>query len=167
MLVYATTNFSTLAFCQTNSSIPAWDYTWWLTFKFLKSVDNWRIHRCWLEGSTWRSKKCQWLPHLSRGNLISWSSTKQKLVSRSSAESKYRGLVLATVEIIWIQALLQELCVPTPVVPILWYDNISAYHMAKHFVFHTRTKHIEIDLHFIRYQVLQGKIELQFVPTEG
>jgi hypothetical protein len=53
------------------------------------------------------------------GNLISWSSTKQKLVSRSSAESEYRGLVLATAEIIWIQALMHELCVPTPVVPIL------------------------------------------------
>ena len=100
------------------------------------------------------------------GNLISWSSTKQKLVSRSSAESEYRGLVLATAEIIWLQALMHELCVPTPVVPILWYDNISAYHMAKHSVFHARTKHIEIDLHFIRDQVLQGKIELQFVPPE-
>ena len=76
------------------------------------------------------------------GNLISWSSTKQKLVARSSAESEYRGLVLATTEIIWIQALMHELYVPTPAVLILWYDNISAYHMAKHYVFHARTKHI-------------------------
>ena len=82
----------------------------------------------------------------------------QKLVSHSSAGLKYRGLVLATAEIIWIQALMHELWVPTPVVPILWYDNISAYHMGKHSVFHARTKHIEIDIHFIRDQVLQGKI---------
>ena len=100
------------------------------------------------------------------GNLISWSSTKQKLVSRNSAELEHRGLVLATTEIIWIQALLRELCVPTLIVPILWYDNISAYHMAKNFVFHARTKHIEIDLHFICDQVLRGKIQLHFVPTE-
>jgi hypothetical protein len=100
------------------------------------------------------------------GNLISWSSTKQKPVSRSSAESEYRNLVLATAEIIWIQALLQELCVLTLVVPILWYDNISAYHMAKNSVFHARTKHIEIDLHFICDQVFRGKIQLHFVPTE-
>jgi len=46
------------------------------------------------------------------------------------------------------------------------YDNISAYHMAKNFVFHARTKHIEIDLHFICDQVLRGKIQLHFVPTE-
>lgn len=41
-----------------------------------------------------------------RGNLVSWSSTKQKVVSRSSAESEYRGLVFATAEIVWMQALL-------------------------------------------------------------
>ncbi|RVW27268.1 Retrovirus-related Pol polyprotein from transposon TNT 1-94 [Vitis vinifera] len=100
------------------------------------------------------------------GNLVSWSSTKQKVVSRSSAESEYRGLVFATAEIVWMQALLQELCVPIPAIPLLWYDNISAYHMAKNPVFHARTKHIEIDLHFIRDQVMRGKIQLQFVPTE-
>ncbi|RVW97735.1 Retrovirus-related Pol polyprotein from transposon RE1 [Vitis vinifera] len=100
------------------------------------------------------------------GNLVSWSSTKQKVVSRSSAESEYRGLALATAEIIWMQALLQELCVPISAIPLLWYDNISAYHMAKNPVFHARTKHIEIDLHFIRDQVIRGKIQLHFVPTE-
>ncbi|KAL6331808.1 hypothetical protein AAG906_020151 [Vitis piasezkii] len=100
------------------------------------------------------------------GNLVSWSSTKQKVVSRSSAEFEYRGLVFATTEIVWMQALLQELCVPIPAIPLLWYDNISAYHMAKNPVFHARTKHIEIDLHFIRDQVMRGKIQLHFVPTE-
>ncbi|RVW88439.1 Retrovirus-related Pol polyprotein from transposon RE1 [Vitis vinifera] len=84
----------------------------------------------------------------------------------SSAESEYRGLALATAEIIWMQALLQELCVPIPAIPLLWYDNISAYHMAKNPMFHARTKHIEIDLHFIRDQVIRGKIQLHFVPTE-
>jgi hypothetical protein len=100
------------------------------------------------------------------GNLVSWSSSKQKVVSRSSAESEYRGLAFATAEMIWMQALLQELCVSIPAIPLLWYDNISAYHMAKNPVFHARTKHIEIDLHFIRDQVTRGKLQLQFIPTE-
>jgi len=99
------------------------------------------------------------------GNLVSWSSSKQKVVSRSSAESEYRGLAFATAEMIWMQALLQELCVSIPAIPLLWYDNISAYHMAKNPVFHARTKHIEIDLHFIRDQVTRGKLQLQFIPT--
>ncbi|XP_034684182.1 uncharacterized mitochondrial protein AtMg00810-like [Vitis riparia] len=101
-----------------------------------------------------------------RGNLVSWSSTKQKVVSRSSAEFEYRGLVFATAEIVWMQVLLQELCVSIPTIPLLWYDNISAYHMAKNPMFHARTKHIEIDLHFIRDQVMRGKIQLHFVLTE-
>ena len=100
------------------------------------------------------------------GNLVSWSSTKQKIVSRSSAEFEYRGLVFATAKIVWMQALFQELCVPIPAIPLLWYDNINAYHMAKNPVFHARTKHIEIDLHFIRDQVMREKIQLHFVPTE-
>ena len=83
------------------------------------------------------------------GNLVSQSSTKQKVVSHSSAESEYRGLVFATAKIVQMQALFQELCVPIPAIPLLWYDNINAYHMAKNPVFHARTKHIEIDLHFI------------------
>ena len=89
-------------------------------------------------------------------NLVSWSATKQRVVSRNSAKSKYRELAIATAEIVWIQALLQELCVPISQIPLLWYDNISAYHLAKNPVFCARTKHIEIDPHFIRDQVLRG-----------
>jgi len=80
------------------------------------------------------------------------------VVSCSSAESEYRGLAFAKAEMIWMQALLKELCMSIPAIPLLWYDNISAYHMAKNPVFHARTKHIEIDLHFIRDQVTKGKI---------
>ena len=39
-------------------------------------------------------------------NLISWSSTKQKIVSKSSVESEYRSLVSLSAKLIWIQALL-------------------------------------------------------------
>jgi hypothetical protein len=87
-------------------------------------------------------------------------------VSRSSAEFEYQGLALATAEIVWMQVLLQELCVFIPKIPLLRYDNINAYHMTKNLVFHARMKHIEIQLHFIRDQVIREKIHLHFVPTE-
>jgi len=70
-------------------------------------------------------------------------------VSRSSAEFEYQGLALATAEIVWMQVLLQELCVFIPEIPLLRYNNINAYHMTKNLVFHARMKHIEIQLHFI------------------
>ncbi|KAJ9695793.1 hypothetical protein PVL29_010991 [Vitis rotundifolia] len=95
-----------------------------------------------------------------------WGAHLDDRHSSSGYLSEYRGLVFATAEIVWMQALLQELCVPLSEIPLLWYDNISAYHMAKNPVFHARTKHIEIDLHFIRDQVMRGKIQLHFVPTE-
>ncbi|XP_034707027.1 uncharacterized mitochondrial protein AtMg00810-like [Vitis riparia] len=44
-----------------------------------------------------------------RPNLVSWSSTKQKIISRSNAESEYHGLATATSEIAWIQSLVTEL----------------------------------------------------------
>ncbi|KAA3465104.1 putative LRR receptor-like serine/threonine-protein kinase [Gossypium australe] len=43
------------------------------------------------------------------GNLISWSSRKQQVVSRSTAEVEYQSLAHVTVEIVWIQSLLSEL----------------------------------------------------------
>ncbi|KAL5547516.1 hypothetical protein UlMin_002747 [Ulmus minor] len=52
-------------------------------------------------------------------NLVSWSATKQKVVSRSSAESEYRGLAIAATKIIWTLSLLQELCIPQSQVPLL------------------------------------------------
>ena len=97
-------------------------------------------------------------------NLISWSSSKQRLVSKSSAESEYRGLVSLTAELVWIQSLLQELCLPTSP-PVLWCDNQSAAHLAANPVFHSRSKHIELDLHFIREKVLRQELQICYVPS--
>ncbi|RVX07394.1 Retrovirus-related Pol polyprotein from transposon RE1 [Vitis vinifera] len=97
-------------------------------------------------------------------NLISRSSSKQPIVSKSSAESEYRGLVSLTAELVWIQSLLQELCLPTSP-PILWCDNQSAAHLAANPVFHSRSKHIELDLHFIREKVLRQELQICYVPS--
>ena len=45
-------------------------------------------------------------------------------------------------------------------IPDLYYDNVNACYMAKNLVFHARTKHIEIDLHFIRDEVVWKKVQL-------
>ena len=120
----------------------------------------------WVAQPNDRRSSSGYLVYLGQ-NLIFWSASKQRVVSRSSVESEYRGLAIATTEIVWIQALLKELCVQVAQIPLLWYDNISAYHMAKNPVFHAQTKHIEIDLHFFRDQVLRQQVLLQFVPSEA
>jgi histone deacetylase 1/2 len=86
-------------------------------------------------------------------NLMSWCARKQPTVSRSSTEAEYKALANATAEMMWIQQLLTELQVPHSPVAWLWCDNIGEKYLSANPVFHARTKHIEIDFHFVRGRV--------------
>ncbi|KAM0020291.1 putative RNA-directed DNA polymerase [Helianthus debilis subsp. tardiflorus] len=83
-------------------------------------------------------------------NLVSWSSKRQATISRSSAEAEYRGVANATAEITWIRNLLLELHVPVRQASVIYCDNISAMYLSHNPVQHQRTKHVEIDIHFVR-----------------
>ncbi|KAK9142732.1 hypothetical protein Syun_012132 [Stephania yunnanensis] len=98
-------------------------------------------------------------------NLVLWLSKKQRVVSRSSAKSEYRALANVAAEIIWLRSLLSELHFPLHSTPIVWCDNLSTIALARNLVFHARTKHVEIDVHYIRDQVLQGKLSVHHVLT--
>ena len=99
------------------------------------------------------------------GNLVSWKSKKQNVVSRSSAESEYRAMAQSVCEVIWIYQLLTEVGLKTSVPAKLWCDNQAALHIASNPVFHERTKHIEIDCHFVREKIQQGLISTGYVKT--
>ena len=99
-------------------------------------------------------------------NLVSWCSKKQPVVSRSSTEAKYRALAQATSEVVWIQTLLGELNIKLAVAPIIWCDNQGAIALAYNPVYHAKTKHVELDIHFIREKVAAKKIVVQFFPSE-
>ena len=86
-------------------------------------------------------------------NLVSWSARKQATVSRSSTEAGYKALANATAEVMWIQTLLHELGIKIPQAARLWCDNIGATYLSANHVFHARTKHIEVDFHFLRERV--------------
>ena len=98
-------------------------------------------------------------------NLISWSAKKQHTIARSSTESEYRALANATAEVVWLQSLLQELGISQSKPPILWCDNLGATYLTVNPLFHARTKHIEVDFHFVRHLVSQRKLEVRFIST--
>ena len=70
------------------------------------------------------------------GNLVSWKSKKQNIISRSSAVSEYRAMTQSVCEIMWIHQLLMEVSIETPVPAKLWCDNQAALHIASNPVFH-------------------------------
>lgn len=98
-------------------------------------------------------------------NLVSWSARKQKTVSRSSTESEYKALADTVAELTWLETLLRELRVPMKSVPILWCDNLGATYLSANPVFHARTKHVEVDFHFVREKVAQRRLSVQFIST--
>lgn len=74
-------------------------------------------------------------------------------------------MTLATAELFWVQMLLKELCISLYDPPRLWCDNSGALSLASNPVFHARTKHIEIDFHFIREKVTNRDIQLHYIST--
>lgn len=99
------------------------------------------------------------------GNLVSWKSKKQAVVTRSSAEAEYRAMGLATCELVWLKQLIQELRFVEVSQMKLLCDNQATLHIASNLVFHERTKHIEIDCHFVREKVLSGCIATSYVSS--
>uniref|UniRef100_A0A2N9GEP2 Reverse transcriptase Ty1/copia-type domain-containing protein n=1 Tax=Fagus sylvatica TaxID=28930 RepID=A0A2N9GEP2_FAGSY len=99
-------------------------------------------------------------------NLISWTSRKQRTVSRSSTESEYRAVAHASTEIIWLRSLLFELGLVSSTPPLLWCDNIGATYLTANPLFHARTKHIEIDVDFVRDLVASKALSIRFISSK-
>jgi hypothetical protein len=100
-------------------------------------------------------------------SLISWRAKKQHTVSRSSSEAEYRALSFASCELQWLVYLLTDLNVKCVKPPVLYCDNQSALHIAANPVFHERTKHLEIDCHFVREKLQQGVFKLLPIHTKS
>jgi hypothetical protein len=88
-------------------------------------------------------------------------------VSRLSTEAEYKALADATIELIWTEALLQELGVTLKEKkPCLWCDNLGATYLSTNQIFHARTKHIEIDFHFVRQCVANKLLDIRFISSK-
>ena len=103
---------------------------------------------------------------------ISWpfsnllESKKQHTVSWSFAEVEYHSMALNACELIWLQQFLSNLNVSSSSSTHLYYDNQAAMHIVNSPVYHERTKHIEIECHFIRDCIQQGSLLTRFVHSQ-
>ena len=98
-------------------------------------------------------------------NLISWSSTKQRNVSHSSIEDKFRAITTAATELQWVKSLLSELLAPMQLPPTLFLDNLGPPYLSANHVFHYRMKHLTIDYHFVRDLFQSSELRVVHVST--
>ncbi|KAJ9551570.1 hypothetical protein OSB04_015615 [Centaurea solstitialis] len=98
-------------------------------------------------------------------NLLSWSSKRQPTLSRSSAEAEYRAVANAVAETSWLRNLLLELHCPIRRATLVYCDNVSAVYLSSNPVQHQRTKHVEMDIHFVREKVALGQVRVLHVPS--
>ena len=98
-------------------------------------------------------------------NLVSCSSKRQVVLSRSSAEAEYRGVANVVAESCWLRNLLLELHCPIRKATVVYCDNVSAVYLSSNPVQHQRTKHVEMDIHFVREQVALDRVRVLHVPS--
>lgn len=98
--------------------------------------------------------------------LISWKTKKQTTISRSSAEAEYRSLATTVAEILWITYILRDFKVQLSMPINLYCDNVSAIHMMENPVHHDRTKHVDIDCHFVRDYYSKGLIKPVYIKSK-
>ncbi|GKA98480.1 ribonuclease H-like domain-containing protein [Tanacetum coccineum] len=97
----------------------------------------------------------------------SWLLKRQHTISRSSAEAEYRGVANVVAETAWIRNLLCKLHSPLLTATLVYCDNVSAVYMSANPVQLQRTKHIEIDIHFVCDMVKAGHVWVLHVPSRG
>lgn len=96
---------------------------------------------------------------------ISWKTEKQSIVARSTAEAEYRAMALTCCEVTWLSSLLKDIGLTNLPPTVMKSDNQAALSIAANPVLHERTKHIELDCHFIRDKIVEGSIVTEYVPS--
>ena len=104
---------------------------------------------------------------MSKNNpLISWKSRKQPTVALSTCEAEYMALCSATQEGKYLMSFLNEVISLNQTTFNLFCDNQGAIALAKNPINHKRSKHIDIKYHFIRNEISEGRLSLQYIPSE-
>ena len=98
--------------------------------------------------------------------FVSWFRKKQSSIALSIAEAKYVAVASCCTQLLWMIQTLQDFqIICSPPISIMC-DNTSAISISKNPVMHSKTKHIPIKYHFLREQVLEQKVKLEYAPSK-
>ena len=98
--------------------------------------------------------------------LVSWLSKKQTSISLSTVEAGYISVASCCIEVIWMKQTLEDLLVKYEDPIVISCDNTSAINILRNLVVHSNKKHIPIKYHFLRDQVSQKVVKLEYVNTK-
>lgn len=97
--------------------------------------------------------------------VVSWKAMRQKTVALSSTEAEYMSAATVAREVIWLRQLLSQLHHPQPTTTI-YSDNTGCIALANNPAHHQRSKHIDVQYHYVREQVEAGNVQMKYVATE-
>lgn len=99
-------------------------------------------------------------------HLVSRRSKKKNVVARSSAGAKYRALANIASELLWFRQLLTELGFVSSEPLLMFCDNQVAINFISNPIFHERTKHIEVDRHFLSHHISTRQIFTPYLQSK-
>jgi hypothetical protein len=102
---------------------------------------------------------------LLAGGAISWASKKQSLTALSTCEAEFTAANLALRQVVWLRQLLSDLGFRQAKPSVLYCDNQAAIMLSLDQQFHARTKHFDIQTHFLRDKVDDKTVTLEYCPT--
>lgn len=100
-------------------------------------------------------------------NLVSWSSKRQGTVSHSNVDVEYYDVANTATKTLLLHNLLGKLGSTLSKATIVYCNNISVVYLSTKPVQHQHTKHVKIDIHFIRDKVALGQIRVLQVPSSS
>jgi hypothetical protein len=119
---------------------------------------DWAADKIWHRSITGYSLKLA-------GGIVSWRSHAQKTVALFSMEAEYMAMPNCSCQVVWIKTLMEEVGIKLKAIP-LYGDNQGAIFIASNPVQESRTKHIDIQYHYIREVYAAKKVDLMFVSGE-
>eukprot|EP00253_Pinus_taeda_P012565 PITA_12565 len=167
-LVYVKTREGALDSSEASFHVFAWHCDYGLCYQGRPGLDRMLdihgfVDADWAEDLDQRISTSGYVFNLF-GGAVSWMSKKQSVVALSTTETKYMAATHASKEAVWLQRMCSSMGLVQEVIRIDC-DSQSAIFLAKNPTYHSKTKHIDVQYHFMRDMIEDKKVLLVKVDT--